>query len=395
MEHTQLMVVAADPAVRQKLMAVVEFVEGFHVVAETGSGPDALETARRVKPHVILLEVGETTQADFDLVGQMREVVPGLVVVVTASSAQPDDIRLALKAGAKDFLVMPFSNDTLIESLQCAAIEAHRNARMLRPQPTHGGEALQDVDAHRGKIYSVTALKGGVGRTSIAVNLAIALVRATDKRVCVVDFDLQKGDVAIMLNMHAVKTMVDLCESGPPWTSEDCLGYCVPHESGIEALLAPSRPEQAESVTAEHVAEILPLLQEEFDYILVDTASKISDLELTIFDLSYRIFNVVNLELPAIKNGKALLELLHVLRYPKERIALILNQGFPALQGIDVDSVQTGLRREVYGLLPSAGSEVVRALSKGRPFQMQSTPTDLTRAYETLAQKIAQDLLAG
>ncbi len=232
--------------------------------------------------------------------------------------------------------------------------------------------------------------KGGAGKTTIGLNLAITVKRLTGKRVIFVDADLQFGDAAIMLNLQPQKTLHNLTEEPPPWTSDLVCEYITHHEpSGIDVLLAPAKPEFAESVQVEHIEEVLRLLKERYDYIFVDTSPVFRNTELAVLDLSTMIFVIVTLELSAIKSIKLCLELLGNLNYPNEKIKLILNRGYPPMGGIEVNDVQNGLRKEVVSLIPSAGKEVVSALNKGTPFMLTDQNSDLSKAFNKLAELVA------
>ena len=233
---------------------------------------------------------------------------------------------------------------------------------------------------------------GGVGKTTIVLNLAIALKKLTGKRICVVDCDLQFGDVAIMLNLVPQKTLTNLVEEPPPWSPELVEEYVTHHDiSGIDVLLGPSKPEYAETVQGEHIEQTLTLLKERYDYVFVDTSPLFRNTELSILDLSAVILVVVSLELSAIKNIKLCLELLNNLNYNPEKIKLILNRGYPPMGGIEVNDVQNGLRREVVSLIPSAGKEVVSSLNKGTPFMLTDSSSDLAKSFYKLAELVVSE----
>ena len=242
---------------------------------------------------------------------------------------------------------------------------------------------------NRGSIITFFSTKGGVGKTTILANAAIALARL-GKRVAILDCDLQFGDMAIMFKLCPERTIVNLVEepsvamnaaireklgeqSAPSehseqrqevpteiptvldvdehervelrWTPDILKGYLCRHEeSGVDLLLSPSRPEYAEIVQVEHVEEALRLLCELYDYVLVDTTPMFRNIELAILDVSDRIIVPVTVNLSAIKDVKLCLDLLNNLNYTNDKIALVVNRSRNVpVGGLSIQDIRDGL----------------------------------------------------
>ncbi len=407
-EVIRLLLVDDKVELRQNIRRLLSFEDSIEIVGEASNGQEAIEVCRQVRPALILMDINMPVMDGIQATEIISLEMPDVTIIMMSVQGEQEYIRKAMKAGARDFLVKPFSNDDLIDTIKSVYKANQRRTQLAGPpqppapppgapppgyppQAAYPGHAPPPPPppAH-GEIITMFSTKGGVGKTTIALNLAITVKKMTGKRVCVLDFDLQFGDVAIMLNLQPQRTLHNLSEEPPPWTPELVREYITRHEpSGIDVLLAPAKPEYAETVQGEHVQEVLRLLKDQYDYIFVDTSPIVRNVELEVLDASSIILVVVTLELSAIKSVKLCLELLGNLNYNADKIKLILNRGYPPMGGIEVNDVQNGLRKEVVSLIPSAGKEVVSALNKGTPFMLTDQTSDLAKAFFKLAELIA------
>ncbi len=404
-EIIRVLLVDDKVELRQNIRRLLSFEDSIEIVGEASNGQEAIEVARKTRPDLILMDINMPVMDGIQATEYITMEMPEITIIMMSVQGEQEYIRKAMKAGARDFLVKPFSNDDLIDTIKSVyRADLKRRQRVApyaqaavqpgaAPAPGMAPVAQQQV---LGEIITLFSTKGGVGKTTVLLNLAITVAKLSKKKVAVVDCDLQFGDVAIMLNLQPTKTITNLVEEPPPWNAELVCEYMVKHEpSGVDVLLAPAKPEYAETVQVEHVEQALTLLKERYDYIFVDTSPMFRNIELAVLDLSSLILLIVSLELSAIKNIKLCLELLNNLNYNPEKIKLILNRGNPPMGGIDASDVQNGLRKEVVALIPSAGKEVVSSLNKGTPFMLYDTSSDLAVSFMKLAKMIVGDEAAG
>jgi len=393
-EIIRILLVDDKVELRQNIRRLLSFEDAIEIVGEASNGQEAIEAARKTRPDLILMDINMPVMDGIQATEFISLEMPEITIIMMSVQGEQEYIRKAMKAGARDFLVKPFSNDDLIDTIK-SVYRADMRRRTMHTQapaatPAPGAAPMAAAvpqEAKQGDIVTVFSTKGGVGKTTIVLNLAIAVSKLSGKKCCVVDCDLQFGDVAIMLNLAPQRTITNLVEEPPPWTADLVTEYMTKHEiSGIDVLLGPAKPEYAETVQVEHIEQALTLLKERYDYVFVDSSPLFRNIELAILDLSTIIMVVVSLELSAIKNIKLCLELLNNLNYNPEKIKLILNRGYPPMGGIEVNDVQNGLRREVISLIPSAGKEVVSSLNKGTPFMLTDTSSDLAKSFFKLAE---------
>ena len=226
------------------------------------------------------------------------EMAMTTAVVIISVQGEQEYLREAMAAGARGYLIKPFSADELVSTIRRTHdMEVQRRARVMPSIP---------LQTKLGRIVSIFSAKGGVGTTVVAVNLAAELGKDQDRKVALVDLDLQFGDVAIMLDTTPMRTIADIAreEEVDSETVEACL---VAHSTGIRVLTSPLRPEQAEIVTGRHVEAILGLLAESHDFVIVDLPQRLDDISLAGLDMADTVFLVTSTDLLQSKMQKYVL----------------------------------------------------------------------------------------
>ena len=261
---------------RENLGKLLMFERDIQVVGTAGSGPEALEQARKLQPDVVLMDINMPDMDGIKAAELMSGEMPGMGIIMMSVQGEQDYLRRAMLAGAREFLVKPFSGDDLVRSIRHVyRMEAGKRVlAMAQPAPgtvVFNGQHAEDGEQRQGKILTVVSPKGGVGRTTVATNLAVALKLSTQKKVALVDGSLYFGDVGVMLNLLSNKSIVDIVEHVDELESDMLNDVMATHSSGVKVLLAPPQPEMAELVTAEHMRRILVELSAHYDYVVVDT----------------------------------------------------------------------------------------------------------------------------
>ena len=320
---------------RDNLAKLLYFEKDIEVVGQASDGQQAVELARKLAPDIVLLDVNMPVLDGIAAAAAIRESRCGSAVIMMSVQDDVQLFRQAMLAGAREFLVKPFSGQDLIQAVR--RVYEHSDRLPGPAAPAVSGAAV--MPRRDGKIITVFSPKGGVGRMTVAVNLAVALRRVCDATVALVDGSLQFGDVGIMLMMQPQKTIVDLLphvSSLDPEIFDDLL---LRHDTGVRVLLAPARPEMAELITPEIFKRILTKLREAFDYVVVDTFPSFHDTMLGALDAADHLIVLFTSEMTAIKNVRNLLDVTHALGYPNEKVLLVVNRADSA-GGIGLADVQ-------------------------------------------------------
>src|SRR6478752_5974309 len=254
-DQIRVLVVDDIPETRDHLTKLLSFESDIDVVGAAASGREAIEMATTLNPDVVLMDINMPDMDGIAATEQLSATVPSVAVVMMSVQGEADYLRRSMLAGAREFLVKPFSSDELTASIrQVHARERDKASRiaattpLVRPAASgSGGEGSDEL----GQVVAVFSPKGGVGRTTVAVNLAVAAATELGKKVVIVDASFQFGDVGVLLNLNPKnKSIADLMpelEGGGDVESLDT--FVINHSAGIRVLLAPPSPEMAELIT--------------------------------------------------------------------------------------------------------------------------------------------------
>jgi pilus assembly protein CpaE len=314
---------------------------------------------------------------------------PTAAVVMMSVQGEADYLRRSMLAGAREFLVKPFSSDELTASIrQVWSRERDKQSRIAAPiaaAAAGGGGGGGTPGGEPGIVVAVFSPKGGVGRTTIAVNLAVAAASLGGRRVALMDASFQFGDVGVLLNLNPKnKSIADLASVLEAGEADELDSYVVNHSSGIRVLLAPPSPEQADMITAAHARRVVERLRAEHDLVVIDCPSSFNDATLGILDSADLILTLLSLEITSIKNMRLFLEVAEQLGYGADKIRLVLNRADSTL-GIRVADVEHSIGRKVDHTIVSDGRSVVYALNRGVPFFLSNREAQVSQDVLRLA----------
>ena len=387
-DQIRVLIVDDIPETRDHLTKLLGFEKDIEVVGAAASGAEALQMAARLLPDVVLMDINMPEMDGITATELLSAQVPTTATVMMSVQGEADYLRRSMLAGAREFLVKPFSSDELTASIrQVHARESEKRVRFAAPA---AAEARAAAAARvPGRVVAVFSPKGGVGRTTIAVNVAVAAASEPGSRVALVDGSFQFGDVGVLLNLNPrSKSIADFLpelEAGGEPESLDT--FVMTHSSGLKVLLAPPSPELAESVTPAAAKRVLEVLRGRYDLVVVDCASSFSDPTLAILDIADTILTILTLEITSIKNLRLFLEVANQLGYSGDKIQLVLNRADSAL-GIRVADVEHSIGRKVDHTVVSDGRSVVYALNRGVPFFLSNREAQVSQDVLRLARSL-------
>jgi pilus assembly protein CpaE len=384
----RLVIVDDNVDAREQMSKLVMFERDLEVVGMAGSGTEALTVARRLLPDVILMDINMPDMDGIKATEMITAELPNTSVIMMSVQGEQDYLRRSMLAGARQFLTKPFTTDELLEAIrQVYRLEASKR-RNFQLQPVGGGVPKAEEGVEQGRIFCVFSPKGGVGRTTIATNLAVALRQATNKKVALVDGSLYFGDVGVMLHLPSPKTILELVTRINELDEDLLRDVLVPHSSGIKVLLAPLQPQDGELVQATHITRILQEMRRSFDYIIIDTWPSFAESVLAMTDMADRILLLMTLELPAIKNTKGFLDICEKLEYPPDKVLLVVNRADSKL-GIRTESVEDTLRKKIAANICSDGRAVTASINQGVPLVISGRDTQFAKDIMALAKLVA------
>ena len=383
-DRIKVLIVDDIPETRDHLSKLLGFESDVEVVGAAPGGPEAIEMAAAVKPDVVLMDINMPGMDGITATEKLAAEVPNVSVIMMSVQGEADYLRRSMLAGAREFLVKPFSSDELTASIRQVWTREKDKASRYAPVVA-APEVKSNGSGEPASVVAVFSPKGGVGRTTISVNLAVAAAQG-GKRVALVDASFQFGDVGVLLNLNPRnKSIADLAgelQAGESYDSLD--GFLVAHSSGVRVLLAPPTPEQAELVNPTAVKSVLEALRGDNDLIVVDCPSSFNESTLAVLDEADMILTLLTLEITSVKNMRLFLEVCEQLGYGPEKIRLVLNRADSTL-GIRVADVEQSIGRKVDHTIVSDGRSVVYALNRGVPFFLSNREAQVSQDIQRLA----------
>ncbi len=408
-EPIRILLVDDIAEVRENVKKLLAFEQDFDVVGSSGSGRDGIRMARELKPDIIIMDINMPDMDGIAATAEVTRALPTTGVIMMSVNSDRDYMRRAMSSGAKDFLTKPVNMDDLYGTIR----SVYKNmkpirdqyARMNDPDFIKGLSDDEDEDSiggnRAGHIIVCFSPKGGVGTTTIATNLASGLMRQNIK-VLLVDADIQFGDVDIFLNLQAQSTLVDMIDNASDLDVDYFENIVVTHPSGIKVLLGPSKPEFAEQVYSqpEATAEIIKQVRHHYDFIVVDTASRLDELTVAICDIATQILLVTTPTLPAVRNARHTLDLFDQLYEQNTgKIKIVLSKVLEERRGKPItvprEKISKHLRRDIYASIPSEERPLLQAIIKGTPVIAAERNQDRSPVKELLAlsNKLRADLM--
>jgi len=319
------------------------------------------------------------TQAGLSRLQIIHDDLPGMIILLAFSNRPDAQLRDIIRAGAIDLLQLPVTERTLRDALERAIEVGHQRPRV-------GPVGVVDqatAPAHQGTVFTMGSATGGCGKTFFATNLAYFLHHHTGRSVCIVDLDLQFGEVSTSLRLRPRYTIFDALqrvegdEGDLPAQFEE---YLVTHDTGVKILAAPKDPSDADRIHPPDVTKIIEMLRERFDYVIVDTPSALTEIVLAAFDLSDHLYVMATLDLPSVRNMGVFLNTLEKLKMPGENVKLILNKAERDV-GLDIDQVTRLFPQGFQAVLPYA-REVSKSVNVGTPILAFSPGSEVSHRIE-------------
>lgn len=356
---------------REKLKDLLEQFNHVNLIGIFDNLLAGYEAAVIEKPHIVFIDLSENIDLGIETIEKIFSKNKQSLIFVSSESVNTEVVIRAMRAGAREFITKPIIAEDLSTALNKAklALESEEGTNI-------------------GQIISIFSNKGGIGKTTIAVNLALKLAELTEKRVCLVDLNLQLGDITTFLDIdpsfdisYVVTHLSRIDES---FLLSSLEKY---KDTNLYILADPPNVEQAEDISSDDIISILNMLRELFGYVIVDTSSSFDIKTLTCLDLSDIILLVSMINLPSIRNCQRCLDLFQRLEYKNDKINLVINR-YMENDEITAEDVEDALGREIYWKVPNDYFSVMSSINKGVPVATTAPNSDIDMSFTKLAAKI-------
>jgi Flp pilus assembly CpaE family ATPase len=326
-------------------------------------------------PHETLVIIGPraVTGDALAFAASLRLARPAVGVILARRDVDVTLLMRAMQSGVRD--VVQVGDDAAMAAACRRSYEVTR--RMLAPPADH--------ESTPGQIVTVFAAKGGIGKTTLAVNLAVALAMQGVGRVCVVDLDLAFGDVGITVQLDPLRTTLDALPMAGHLDESGAASLLTRYQPGLDMLLAPVTPGDAEKIPPRLVGELLAVLRGMYDFVVVDTPAQFNEHVLTAMDVSSHLVLLTTPDVTALKNLRVALDMLDMLSYPRQIRSVVVNRADSKV-GLSLDQVHKVVRSDIAAHIPSSRAVPI-SVNKGVPIVLGSPGHPVSQAVTRFVQQ--------
>lgn len=357
----QIRVLIADDSAdtRELVKKLIDLSERLVLFGEAGSGEEVLDQLKSGLPDIVLMDINMPGINGLETTERISRLYPSLLVVMMSVQAETEYLRKAMTSGAREYLIKPFNMEVMEDTL-CTTfdkdLERQKQIRQREEQTHFQGTS---------KMHVFFSTKGGVGKSVIALNTAIALNERKAGNVALLDLDLQFGDMGILINKKPSKTIYEAMEDNALGDPELLTGYMEKCD-GVDVLLAPRKPEMAEYITEAHIQTLIKTLKKIYKFVLVDVSVSFNEIALSALEQADHIHFTTTMDLLSLKNTRLGLEVLRSLHY-SDKVDVLINRGGKGAD-ITVQDVDKALGIKTLMLIPEEEKAVLDSVNRGVPF---------------------------
>jgi pilus assembly protein CpaE len=357
-----------------------------HTVFKEFSGTAGLVAAKMVKPDVIITDLNLPDISGYEVTKRLRNdpEFATIPIIVLTSQTNLQDKLSSFEYGADDHINKPFEPAELIARMNVLI----RRAEMVKAVKSAGSRPEPEKVA---RMIAVHSLRGGIGTSTLAVNLALGLTGLWEKPTMLLDLVMNAGQVALMLNHPLKRTWADMGNMNAADIDPGLLHTIIEkHNSGLDFISSPVYPSEAETITEEIMGISLKFLRTSYDYMVADLPHDFSELSLQVLDVADIVLMVIAPELPSVRAAAAALDTYNKLGYLPDKIKMVMNNTFPR-NGLPHDRIEKVLNKKITTTFPFTPDSLVQSINLGRPILYRAPDEPISQLIEDLAFYLSED----
>ncbi len=374
--NLNVLLIDRDENSRSVIKAYLTEIEGVGIAAEFSDFEEGFKLAGNSGRCIVVVDVSENLDRISSAIKELKTLNSEAFVVALSNRASADVIIKALRSGAKEFIAKPVIKTEFVEIFK---------------------SIIKDINSKENKdtckIISTFSNKGGIGKTSIAVNLAVELAQMSKEKVALIDLNLQLGDVATFLDMTPPFAMDYIADNINNLDEDELLKAMTRYKNtSLYVIADPLNIDKSKDITAEQIKNILTALKKTFSYIVIDIGTNIDSKTITALDFSDLVLLIAIVNLPAIRSTQRCMELFDKLGYNADKIKLVLNR-YMENEDIKTSDIEEVVKQKVYWKIPNNYLIMMSAINKGVPVNEINPDSNVAVNYKEFASKISDYLI--
>ncbi len=347
---------------RRKLEGIIRSIKGMKVQVPNDTHQDSL----------LIFEMGDDIDNEFQHIQSLLNSDEVAEVFLISKDSDPAVLMQAIKIGAKEFFLLPLKEEEVQQALEKFKEKWEKINRKKSPQ--------------LGKIITIFGSKGGVGATTVAVNLAVNLAQKESvKSVALIDMNMMFGEIPLFLELDPGYHWGEIVKNISRLDSTFLMNILAKHSSGVHVLPSPATLSDSRSAIPDMMSHLIGFMQKLFDFVIIDAGQFVDEISLKIMELSDNILLISLLSLPCISNANKILQSISELKtFPEERVKIVINR-YLSKSDIPLDDAEESLHKKTFWTIPNDYSTTVSAINNGTPLYMAAPRAQITRSLNDLA----------
>ena len=362
----RVLVIDDDRLIRKVVNKVLTDLS--YEVTEAEDGLEALKRIKSIQPDAVIVDKLMPGIDGLEVTRRLRREpeLAHIPILILTSESDLQEKLAAFEAGADDYICKPFA---------AAELAARLTALLRRAKALQAAQSQMLQKSDQARLIAVHSLRGGIGSSTLAVNLAIGLHTLWQNATLMLDMVPNAGQQALMLNMSLKRTWADLGTIPPEELDINMLSAIIrQHDSGLHLIASPKMPSDAEGISANHIDRALHILKSRYDYIVADLPHDFDSLTLEVLEAADTILLMVSPEIASVRAASIALETYKQLNYPEEKIKIVLNWTFER-DGLAHEAIEKALHAPIHLVIPYGGRRFINAINRGVPL-LQEQPED-------------------
>ncbi|WP_051292912.1 AAA family ATPase [Citrifermentans bremense] len=373
-QQTTAFLIDSDAASVSQINSTLMNMEGnVRLVGAARNLQEGMQAIQTSSPHIVILEVNDLERGTRET-ELLLSRCPQSTAFISSAAMSPEWILKLIRAGASEYLTRPVPAAELVDAI-------NKVARQRTAKNLHASNC--------GTVFSVYHPSGGVGTTTIAVNLA-AMLAAQGHSTVLVDLNLYSGDVSAFLDLSPRYTLTDVMPKAGQIDASFLKSVIAPHPSGMHVLEGPTHMEEANQITTELLQEVIGVLRTTFEYTVIDTGGELFGCNLATFKLSDRILFATILTVPCLRTAKRYLTAMADVGFGPDRVKLVVNRYLPR-DDIKISDAEKVLRTKAYHMLPNNYADLKTSVNKGVPLALYLPKSSFSKSMDQMARQLCQD----